>query len=86
MKSFAMLTLGLVIGAGVGVTAPEEVRVVDVWKPSKPMVKFSDGGICHPKGGQFYDYVKSYKPYDTLTQCVREGGRLPRKGQDFISE
>lgn len=42
-------------------------------------VKRSLSGLCHPKGSQFYDYIKFYTEYDSLSQCVLEGGRLPVK-------
>lgn len=40
-------------------------------------VKLSVNGLCHPKGSQYYDYIKHFTPYNSLNQCVLDGGRLP---------
>lgn len=42
-------------------------------------VKLSVNGLCHPKGSQYYDYIKHFTPYNSLNQCVLDGGRLPVK-------
>lgn len=40
-------------------------------------VKLSVNGLCHPKGSQYYDYIKHFTQYRSLSQCVLDGGRVP---------
>mgnify|MGYP001563905981 CR=1 FL=1 len=44
--------------------------------PALP-VKMSDSGICHEPGSTYYSRTKKYTPYDTLEECLDDGGRLP---------
>ena len=41
-------------------------------------VKLSKSGICHAPGSRYYEQTKNYKPYKTLNECLRAGGRLPK--------
>lgn len=58
------------------VVTPDKEPVIEV--------KRSLSGLCHPRGSQFYDYLKFYTEYDNLTQCVLEGGRLPVKVRENV--
>lgn len=42
-------------------------------------VKLSKSGICHKPGGTYYQQTKNFTPYKTLDECLKSGGRLPRK-------
>lgn len=42
-------------------------------------VKLSNSGICHKPGSTYYEQTKNFKPYKTLDECLKDGGRLPKK-------
>lgn len=44
-----------------------------------PPVKKSVNNICHPKGGTYYKRTKNYTPYKTMKECIKSGGRKPKK-------
>lgn len=46
---------------------------------SNPSVKKSDTGICHQKGTNYYKNTKNFTPYDSMGECLNNGGRLPKK-------
>ena len=43
-----------------------------------PKVKKSRSNICHEKGTRFYEQTSTYTPYNSLTACLKSGGRLPK--------
>ena len=43
------------------------------------VVKKSKTGICHKPGSHYYLQTKHYTPYKTLDECLKSGGRLPKK-------
>ncbi len=43
-----------------------------------PNVKKSTTDICHKKGSQYYKQTKNFKSFDTIADCLKSGGRLPR--------
>ncbi len=49
-----------------------------VFSQSLP-VKMSKTGICHKPGSTYYEQTKNFVPYKTLDECLRDGGRLPKK-------
>ena len=42
-------------------------------------VKKSKTGICHAPGTTYYSQTKSFTPYKTLEECLKSGGRLPKR-------
>ena len=42
-------------------------------------VKMSKSGICHQPGSTYYANTKNFKPFKTLDECLKAGGRLPKK-------
>jgi len=42
-------------------------------------VKMSKSGICHTPNSTYYSQTKSFTPYKTLDECLKSGGRLPKK-------
>jgi len=40
----------------------------------EPPVKMSKSGICHERGGTYYEQTKNYTAYNTLEECLRAGG------------
>jgi len=46
---------------------------------STPPVKKSNSNICHPKGGTYYSRTKHFTPFATMDDCIKSGGRPPKK-------
>ena len=46
---------------------------------SNPPVKKSKTGICHPQGGTYYEQTKTFTPYQSMDECIKSGGRAPKK-------
>ena len=42
-------------------------------------VKKSKTNICHKKGSRYYDITKHFKAYQTINDCIKSGGRLPKR-------
>ncbi len=42
-------------------------------------VKKSKTGICHAPGSTYYNQTKAFTPYKTLDECLKSGGRLPKR-------
>jgi len=42
-------------------------------------VKLSSTGICHAPGTTFYEQTKKFTPFKTLDECLKAGGRLPKR-------
>jgi hypothetical protein len=49
-----------------------------VFGQSEP-VKMSKSGICHKPGSTYYQQTKNFTPYKTLDECLKSGGRLPKR-------
>ena len=45
----------------------------------EPPVKMSKSGICHAQGTTYYSKTKNYTAYNTLEECLRVGGRKPKR-------
>lgn len=79
MKNAVIFLCGLMAGLLVQYNVP--LWEAEVFAPADRMfevkVKRSQAGLCHPRGSQYFDYIKYYTEYDSLTQCVLEGGALP---------
>lgn len=46
---------------------------------AEPAVKMSRSGICHPRGGSYYNQTKNYTPYPSMEACIKAGGRPPKR-------
>lgn len=66
MKTKVISFLALVL-MSTGVSAQE-----------KP-VKMSNSGICHAPNTTYYEQTKKFTPYKTLDECLKAGGRMPKK-------
>jgi hypothetical protein len=42
-------------------------------------VKMSSTGICHAPNTTYYEQTKKFTPYKTLDECLKAGGRMPKK-------
>ncbi len=45
----------------------------------EPPVKKSSTGICHAKGSTYYAQTKRFTAYNTTDECLKSGGRLPKR-------
>lgn len=43
------------------------------------VVKKSRTGICHAPGTTYYNKTQNYTPYNSLDECLKSGGRLPKR-------
>ena len=41
--------------------------------------KMSNSGICHAPNTTYYEQTKNFKPYKSLDECLKAGGRMPKK-------
>jgi len=48
-------------------------------KSDNPTVKKSNTGICHQKGSEYYEKTKNFTAYNSIDECLKNGGRLPKK-------
>lgn len=48
-------------------------------KGSDAPVKKSKTGICHAPGSTYYNQTKSFTPFKTLDDCLKSGGRMPKR-------
>jgi hypothetical protein len=46
---------------------------------SDPPVKMSSTGICHAHGSTYYNQTKKFTAYKTMDECLKAGGRMPKK-------
>lgn len=44
-----------------------------------PQVKKSSTGICYEIGTAYYDQTKNFVSYDSVEECLKSGGRLPKR-------
>lgn len=51
---------------------------VGIFAQEKP-VKMSNSGICHAPNTTYYEQTKKFTPYKTLDECLKVGGRMPKK-------
>ena len=42
-------------------------------------VKKSRTGICHEAGTRYYEQTKYFKKYTSIKDCIKSGGRLPKR-------
>jgi hypothetical protein len=50
-----------------------------VYANDEPPVKMSKSGICHARDTSYYAQTKNYTAYNTLEECLKAGGRRPKK-------
>ena len=44
-----------------------------------PPVKKSISGICHDTKSSYYAQTKNFTPFNTMDECLKSGGQLPKK-------
>ena len=43
-----------------------------------PAVKKSNNDICHDATSSGYTSTKNFKPFATMDECIKSGGRAPK--------
>jgi hypothetical protein len=66
MKSLTVVLLSTLLPVSIGVFAADPV-------------KLSNSGICHALGTTYYAQTKNFTPFKTLDECLKSGGRMPKK-------
>lgn len=54
-------------------------REVETGPSPEGVVKMSGSGICHAPGSTYYEATANYEPYESLQDCLDDGGRLPQR-------
>ena len=54
------------------------VLPASIYAQNQP-VKMSNSGICHAPNSTYYEQTKKFTPYKTLDDCLKAGGRMPKK-------
>jgi hypothetical protein len=52
---------------------------VPVFAQSDPPVKMSSTSICHAQGSTYYNQTKKFTAYKTLDECLKAGGKMPKR-------
>ncbi len=47
--------------------------------PEVSIVKKSDSGICHDKTSPSYDKTKNFTEFKSMDECIKSGGKAPKK-------
>ncbi len=59
-------------------TTPAQTGVTQTKSEEAP-VKKSRTGICHAHGSTYYARTINFTPFKTLDECLKSGGRLPKR-------
>ena len=46
-----------------------------------PAVKKSNNNICHDESSPGYKATKNFKPFATMDECIKSGGRAPKTAE-----
>jgi len=51
-------------------------------------VKYTNSGLCHESSSAYYSRIKNYIPYESLSECLKAGGRMPlvAGGTNMVSD
>jgi len=55
------------------------IVISPVFAQSDPPVKMSSTGICHAQGSTYYNQTNKFTAYKTVDECLKAGGRMPKK-------
>ena len=53
--------------------------LVGINQNNQGIVKKSRTSICHAPGSTFYDRTDNFVAYKTIDECLKSGGRLPKR-------
>jgi len=60
-------------------TTPEKPAASAPKAEADPEVKKSNAGVCHDKTSPGYKQTKNFTAFKTLDECIKSGGRAPKK-------
>jgi hypothetical protein len=84
MKSKTIL-MGSILAIFLSLTACGHTAVADSpVTPTEPIVKQSTSGICHDKTSPSYSRTKKFEGFDSVAECIADGGRLPKSKTNAI--
>ena len=70
IRTFVAVLMSLYLGLA---------QAADPKDAADPAVKKSDTGICHDKSSASYANTKKFTAFKTLDECVKSGGKPPKK-------
>lgn len=73
----AMLALNF--GASAAEPQPKAAVAAPKADANAPPVKKSKTGICHAAGSSYYGRTQNFTPFATMDECIKSGGRLPKR-------
>ena len=59
--------------------APKSATTAPKSDAAAPAVKKSKTAICHAAGSTYYDRTLNFTPFATMDECIKSGGRLPKR-------
>ena len=59
--------------------APTKTEPAKATAAAEPEVKKSKSNICHDKTSPGYKQTKNYTEFKTMDECVKSGGKTPKK-------
>ncbi len=71
MKIRGWIAAAIMACSGIGAS----IAIAD----DEPPVKKSKSGICHAKGTSYYAQTKNYTAFNSLEECIKASGRMPKK-------
>lgn len=74
-----MLALNFGASAAEMQAAPKAATAAPKADANAPAVKKSNTGICHAAGSTYYGRTQNFTPFATLDECLKSGGRLPKR-------
>ena len=76
----AMLALNFgVLPAQAQSPAPKSATNAPKPDAAAQAVKKSKTSICHAAGSTYYDRTLNFTPFATMDECIKSGGRLPKR-------
>ena len=85
MKFFTLIATFLILGITfqqpvlAKVSTPVAKKVITVKETTNPAVKKSVNNLCHAKETKYYAQTKKFKAYLTIKDCLKSGGKMPKK-------
>jgi hypothetical protein len=86
MKSKIIL-MGSILAIFLSLTACDHTAVANSpVTPTEPSVKQSTSGICHDNTSPSYNRTKTFEGFDSVAECIADGGRLPKSKTKQIDQ
>lgn len=76
MKNVLKLILPIIF---IAIAAASYAETQPDTKQNPDVVKKSSTGICHAPNTSYYVQTKNFTPFKTLDECLKSGGRMPKR-------